>query len=277
MSRSLLSLTLLAVLVPVVAQAQPGEPSAPEPTPAPAPPPAPEPAPPPAQTPAEPAPPPMSPHDACLARRHEIENAANHATDMDTRTKLLTSLPDCSRSDVVLPPAPPTCGEGQQLVEGQCVGGPGDEHRGATVEASTGLTWATLGGSSAGYSLVNGAAVNFGVGGFVTHDVAMSVRASGTVIADNGFGWIGVLGPNVQGWFGKGFIGGGLGLGVAIGCSSGTDSNCNVNTTSGYDLRLGYRIAPSVTMSFEIESLGGFFGSSGSITLASALIGVQSF
>ena len=218
---------------------------------------------------AVPPPPTPSPHDACIARRHEIETAANHAADLDTRTKLLQSLPDCSKPDVVLPPPPPTCGAGQQLLDGQCVGGK-EEHRGATAELSAGITWAN--GGSGGYSLLNGAALNLGAGTFVTHDVAFSVRASGSLLLDNAEVWFGVIGPNVQGWFGKGFIGGGIGLGVAIGCAD----TCDATSTSGFDLRAGYRVDGAAVLSFEVESLNGFFAQQ-SLTLASVGIGFQSF
>lgn len=256
MSRSRRCLALLAVLVPALAHAQPGDPGTPPP-----PGPAPEPAAPPTVAP--------SPHDACVVRRHEIEAAANRAADTDTRTNLLLSLPDCSNPGVVLPPAPPTCGAGQQLLDGACVGGK-DEVRGTTAELSAGLTWINLGGSS--YSFLHGGAVNVGVGRFVTHDIAMSLRASGSVLVDGGEGWIGVIGPNVQGWFGKGFVGGGIGLGVVIGCGD----TCDATSTSGFDLRAGYLVDRSATLSFEVESLGGLF-SSGSLTMASVLIGFQSF
>ena len=253
MSRSCRLVTVLALLVPALAYAQPADP--PEPAPAP--------------TPAPAVVPQGSLHDACIARRHDIEAAADHAADLDTRTKLLLSLPDCSKPDVALPPAPPTCGAGQQLLDGQCVGGK-DEYRGATAELSAGITWANAG--AGGYSLLNGAALNVGVGTFVTHDVAFSVRASGSMLLDNAEVWFGVIGPNVQGWFGKGFVGGGIGLGVAIGCAE----TCDASSTSGFDLRAGYRVEGAATLSFEVESLDGFF-SQQSVTLASVLLGFQSF
>ena len=81
-----------------------------------------------------------------------------------------------------------------------------------------------------------------------------------------------MIAPNVQGWFGDAFIGGGMGLGVGLVCFD----RCDLNAAKGLDLRAGYRVARVVTVSVEFEALGGLF-SSDSLTMVSALVGVQSF
>lgn len=96
------TLLLLVVLAPALAHAQ----DVPPPTAPPAPPPeAPAPPPrPPAPTPV--AAPPTTPRDACRTRRHELEEQAAHTTDLDERTRILQSLPDCAHPPAVLPPLP---------------------------------------------------------------------------------------------------------------------------------------------------------------------------
>ena len=91
------TLLLCLALIPSVGHAQPAEPP---PTPAP-------PAPPPAEAPPPPPAPPPSPADACRARRHELEDQAAHATDLQQRARILQSLPDCSHPDAAAPPPAP--------------------------------------------------------------------------------------------------------------------------------------------------------------------------
>jgi hypothetical protein len=214
-----------------------------------------------------------------MQRRHAMAQQASETTDLDQRAKLLQSMPDCSQPESALPPlAPPApppapCGQGQRLVEGACTDAPAP--RGFTSEVSIGLAWTSPGLSGdPNSSLVHGVAgLNVGLGGFLTPNVAMTVRVSGVTWLDSALVYFGVIGPNVQAWFGRGFVGGGIGVGFFAGCGSGS---CDSTTTTGFDLRAGYRFGENGTVSVETQSIHGFF-SQDSLQTVSFLIGYQSF
>jgi len=117
---------------------------------------------------------------------------------------------------------------------------------------------------------------SFGFGKFVGSQLAFSVRIAGaTHVGDDFYGYLGTIGPHLQYWpADQVWIGGGIGLGVLVGCSE----SCDSITGTGYDLRLGYAFQPrgvsGSNLSFEITD---FSDNGFGIKTVSLLIGYQSF
>ncbi len=128
-------------------------------------------------------------------------------------------------------------------------------------------------------SLVHGiGGLDLGVGRFVSHNVALSLRIAGVTGLDNGLSYLGVLGPHAQLWLEpQGWIGAGIGVGFAIGCGGGV--GCNAATTStSFDVRAGYAFSstPGGGGNVSIRRRGVSAGSV-SITAISFLLGCQAF
>jgi hypothetical protein len=145
----------------------------------------------------------------------------------------------------------------------------------ATVELGIGGGVWTDGGHDALYGL---GGPTFGIGSFVNPTLAVSVRMSGSLyLGEGGMAYIGVLGPNLQAWLNdRAWVGGGGGLGFAIGCGEGCDGIAGL----GLDARLGYAFQPrgqrGMNLSIEV-SYASFGELLGGIETVSALLGYQTF
>jgi hypothetical protein len=270
MKRTLVTLALISVSLTARAQPAPQDADSQTPSVAPGLPPA-EPEPAPTQV-AQPAPAPQvapaTPVEQCRARRRSLAIAANRISDQGERTRRLLALPDCGNPEVVRSIA----GTGEPTVQADTTD---PEARGSTSEVSIGLGMLT-GGFSSKTTL---AGLNLGVGGFVSHDVALSLRLSGVTLMEGGFAYVGVIGPHAQLWFApQAYVGFGLGVGFVVACGGGGGS-CDGVKTSGFELRLGYafdKTGRGGNASVEVNSLDGLFGSQ-SLETVSFLLGYQSF
>lgn len=171
----------------------------------------------------------------------------------------------------VAPPAVPAAANERPQVETAST----HEKRGLTGEVSVGLAMFSSGGQT---EVVHGiAGLNFGVGGFVSPRIALSLRVAGATILDQAFLYVGVIGPNVQAWLAPQlWVGGGIGLGGYTGCGGG---NCDAVKALGYDLRLGYSFAPDgngVNASVETTSIDWGYGD-GRLNTLGLLLGYQGF
>ena len=124
----------------------------------------------------------------------------------------------------------------------------------------------------ASHDSITGFAPNFGVGSFVGEHVALSFRVAGVAVADNVYGWIGVMGPHAQLWVSKqAWMGMGFGLALGGACGGG---GCGAERTTGVDVRFGFAMKPrgesSANLSVELTTFER-------ITTLSFLLGYQSF
>ncbi len=123
----------------------------------------------------------------------------------------------------------------------------------------------------------NGIGLGLGAGWFITHDIALSLRLSGTMIPTLGIIFVGEVGPSLQVWLGPMWFGGGLGLHVVTGCDA--IAGCAGDGGVGFNLRMGVAIDRTETraIGLAIEASSGLqpsFGA-GAIPSVSILIAGQ--
>jgi len=241
-------ISFAVVLCPALALAQPADEPPVEP-----------PAPPPPPVAAEPLPPPAPPPAAtdCKTRRIEAERRAWTITDVDERGRALAAIGDCPKD----PPAethPPT------------------EHvRGTTFEISAGIAGLFGGNDSQWVHGIGG--LNVGVGGFVTPQIALSLRVAGVSDFENGFFYLGAIGPHAQLWLGpSAWLGAGVGIGFIAGCGNADCGKAAFGAS--FDFRGGVVLSQSATSStslgIELVSVPIY---NVSITSLSLTLGAQAF
>jgi hypothetical protein len=231
------TLAFLVLVFPGVASADIGEPAPPDASIV-------EPAPP-AEVPvADPpsAPVALSPLEQCHQRRSEIGLRAQATTNLEARTQLLESMPDCTHAEAlrlaaIEPPAP-------------SVSRPPGAHAGGS-DIGIGL-----GQITAGYGVsLTGVALSFGVGGSVAKDVVLSARVAGVMSFDGAVMYVGFAGPAVQFWPAPNvWLGGGIGLGFLAGCGGG---GCGEAHTTGFDIRAGYAFSSHGHVAVEVTTANG--------------------
>jgi hypothetical protein len=197
-----------------------------------------------------------SARERCVLERRRIAALASTKSDLQERTRLLMSMPDCGP------------------VAGTSVAVEVDRAReGGTGEISVGFGTINFFGTS-----VQGiGGLNLGFGGFLTPRVALTARLSGvTHYEEGGIVYLGTFGPNIQGWFDDHtFVGGGVGVGLVAACA---DGDCAAITLkSGINLRIGYSFSKpgstsSANLSLEYNTVDLDFGSLSTVAL---LIGYQ--
>lgn len=146
---------------------------------------------------------------------------------------------------------------------------PTEPARGFTLELGMGL-----GAMKFGESSDVGLGLSGGLGGFVSPNVALSLRVSGI---DRG-GYTGMIGPHVQVWLGDDvFIGAGGGLGFYALCN--VYYGCTSGAAAGGTARVGLvatRIGMThVSVSFEVTAMEP--KATGWIQTYSLLVGGQTF
>jgi hypothetical protein len=197
----------------------------------------------------------------CKADRSAQMRTAQETRDLQDRTRILTSLPNCAEvaSVVARAEARRPCEERRAAIKADADRHPdmGErvrilqslpdcslddargqrERSGSTGEISAGLGLITFTGRSS----LKSVGVSLGAGGFVSPNVALTARIAGTVIVEDGFGFAGFLGPSAQVWLSPQFwLGGGVGLGLIAGCGGG---GCGSFKGGGLDARMGYSFA----------------------------------
>ena len=135
-----------------------------------------------------------------------------------------------------------------------------DAALGAGAWSFSGQTIKALGGPS------------FGVGQFVTPDIAVGPRLAGATLIDDGGAYLGVFCLHAQGWVtDHAWVGGGAGVGMAF----AFDANSEFHSGLGLDARLGYAFKAKGTdglnLSVEMTTLDR------DIKTYSLLLGYQSF
>jgi hypothetical protein len=177
---------------------------------------------------------PVDPVAACKEARQRMVEHANAIADLQERGRYLLTLPDCAHA---------TAAEVAALPEVPPAEPPAPHERRFTFEFAFGPAYANAFGMT---ELVPGSALALGVGKFLSHDVALSLRLSGALaIESSGAAYVGTLGPNLQLYLSsRAFVGGGAGFGFLAACGSG----CGFATTTiGFNARAGFAFSKSDT------------------------------
>jgi hypothetical protein len=146
---------------------------------------------------------------------------------------------------------------------------PAEPARGFTLELGMGM-----GAIKFPESSTIGLGLSGGIGGFITHDVALTLRVSGIDRA----GYTGLIGPHVQVWLGDDvFVGVGGGLGFYALCD--VVYGCSTGDAPGGTARIGI-VATRIGLthvSMSVEATAMKPDSVGVIQTYSLLVGGQTF